>query len=260
MVRARRASRFVWCISAPVFTPMTSRGEDPPPSLSRLRPRPRALYTRPRCLRCLVDASPARPATPRRYTKAIESCPEGAPVAVAAAFYGNRAAAHARLADHRAAAADCTASLTLRPDYPKVLVRRAEALEAQGDARFDEVVPVEHAGPAAAIRALYTRSRDDFTAALAQQDQVGSKDHSATDVTRLKLKLNGGRRQHTGGKVNEADGVRFDNVLMLARFMYNNWGLAPPAHRITGPAEGDYMRFCEIPRGDPKMSVGMALF
>ena len=57
-----------------------------------------------------------------------------------AVFFANRAACHAKLADHTSVVADCTAALKLKPDYAKALLRRSiahEALDKASDALQD---------------------------------------------------------------------------------------------------------------------------
>jgi len=69
------------------------------------------------------------------YTDAIERAPADA--TEAAAFYANRAACYAKLAEHESVVEDCTAALALQPDYTKALLRRAlarEALDGQQEA------------------------------------------------------------------------------------------------------------------------------
>lgn len=50
-----------------------------------------------------------------------------------AVFYGNRAACYAHMGMHSDAVADCDAALELRPNYVKVLMRRAKARETQDE-------------------------------------------------------------------------------------------------------------------------------
>jgi len=65
------------------------------------------------------------------YSNAISLCPDGDDFnEKKAVYYGNRAACllHQKLYDE--VVEDCTKSLELKPDYVKVLMRRAQALEA----------------------------------------------------------------------------------------------------------------------------------
>ena len=63
------------------------------------------------------------------YTDAIEAAPDGC--AELAVFYANRAAAYAKLDEHKEVIHDCSDALRIQPDYQKALLRRAQALEAQ---------------------------------------------------------------------------------------------------------------------------------
>jgi tetratricopeptide (TPR) repeat protein len=63
------------------------------------------------------------------YTEAIDLCPS-TNVEELATFYGNRSACFASLGDHDCVLEDCTAALEHKPDYVKVLARRAASYEA----------------------------------------------------------------------------------------------------------------------------------
>jgi len=61
------------------------------------------------------------------YTHAIELAPPDEPER--AVFFANRAACYAKMGEHLGVVEDCTAALTLRPEYTKALMRRALARE-----------------------------------------------------------------------------------------------------------------------------------
>ena len=67
----------------------------------------------------------------RRYARALAWCPPDEPSR--AVYFCNRAAVYMSLQQHDEARADCDAALALRPDYARILARRAAAREALED-------------------------------------------------------------------------------------------------------------------------------
>jgi tetratricopeptide (TPR) repeat protein len=65
------------------------------------------------------------------YDQAVDTCPTGPNSHI---YYANRAAALMHLKDFHAAAADCSASIALKPDYAKAYSRLGQAQLASGDA------------------------------------------------------------------------------------------------------------------------------
>lgn len=64
------------------------------------------------------------------YTEAIDLVPEGH--IASAVYYANRAACHLALKNYEAVVSDADKGLKLKPDYVKLLLRRAQANEALG--------------------------------------------------------------------------------------------------------------------------------